>query len=108
MIYELRTYWTAPGKAEALNQRFRSLTLGLFERHNMQVVGFWVPENTEQDGNLIYLLAFESREAMQAAWDAFRVDPDWQAGKAASEVDGPIAVRVESRVLTATDYSPLK
>lgn len=108
VIYELRSYWTAPGKAEALNERFRKLTLRLFERHGMQVVGFWVPEDTERDSNLIYLLAFESREAMQVAWDAFRADPEWQAGKAASEVDGPLAVRVESRILTPTDYSPLQ
>ena len=44
MIYELRTYWAAPGKAEALHNRFRTLTLGIFAKHAMQVVGFWTPD----------------------------------------------------------------
>ena len=41
MIYELRTYEAAPGKLPALNARFRDHTRGLFERHGMEVVGFW-------------------------------------------------------------------
>lgn len=109
MIYELRTYWAAPGKAEALHQRFRGLTLGLFDRHNMQVVGFWIPDPiTEQTGDLVYIMAFPDREALKQAWDAFRADPDWQAGKAASEVNGLLTSKVTSVVLEPTDYSPLQ
>lgn len=109
MIYELRTYWAAPGKQEALHQRFRGLTLGLFDRHNMQVVGFWTPSPaTEQTGDLVYILAFPDQEALTKAWDAFRADPDWQAGKAASETQGPLATKLSSVILQPTDYSPLK
>ena len=39
MIYELRRYTAAPGKTEALHNRFRTLTLGVFARYNMEVVG---------------------------------------------------------------------
>ena len=108
MIYELRTYWAAPGKAEALHERFRSLTLGLFARHNMQVVGFWTPDDPDKDGALIYMMAYPSREALQESWTAFRADEDWRSGKAASEVDGVLTERVESLILTPTDYSPLQ
>ncbi len=108
MIYELRSYWAAPGKAEALHNRFRSLTLRLFERHNMQVVGFWTPDDIEKDGALIYMLAFPDREALAAAWSAFRADEEWRTGKAASEANGAIVDRLESRLLTPTDYSPLQ
>jgi hypothetical protein len=109
MIYELRTYWAAPGKAEALHTRFRTLTLGLFERHHMQLIGFWTPLGDEEpNGSLVYLLAFPSREDAEAAWAAFRADPEWQAGKAASEVDGSLTARVTSVLLQATDYSPLR
>lgn len=107
MIYELRTYWAAPGKSEALHERFRSLTLRLFARHTMQVVGFWTPDDIEKDGALIYMLAFPDREALQAGWAAFRADEEWRTGKAASEANGPLVDRLESRVLTPTDYSPL-
>lgn len=108
MIYELRTYWAAPGKLENLHARFRNVTLPLFARHSMLVVGFWTPApSTEASGDLVYLLAFPDHGALGAAWDAFRADPDWQAGKAASEVDGPLVVKLTSTILCATDYSPL-
>jgi len=109
LIYELRTYWAAPGKREALHNRFRNVTLGLFDRHNMQVVGFWTPASaTEETGDLIYILAFPDAEALAQAWAAFRADPDWQAGKAASEVNGPLTSKLTSLQLQPTDYSPLQ
>jgi hypothetical protein len=40
-------------------------------------------------------------------WQAFADDPEWQAGEAASEVDGPLVVKATSTILTPTDYSPL-
>jgi hypothetical protein len=109
MIYELRTYWAAPDKVEALHERFRSLTLRIFERHKMQVVGFWVPNPaTEESGDLVYMLAFPSEDMLTAAWAAFRQDPDWQAGRAASEVEGKLVTKLNSMVLLPTDYSPLR
>lgn len=108
MIYELRTYWCPPGKLDALNSRFRNLTLGLFARHNMHVVGFWTPEPaTPESGDLVYVLAFADRAALERAWADFRADPDWQAGRAASEVNGSLVAKVVSTVMHATDYSPL-
>ena len=108
VIYELRTYWAAPGKLDRLHNRFRTLTLGLFARHDMRVIGFWTPEpSTGDSGDLVYLLAFPDRAALDAAWSAFRADPDWQAGKAASEVDGSLVSKLTSTVLQSTDYSPL-
>lgn len=109
MIYELRTYWAAPGKAEAMHTRFRTLTLTLFARYSMQIVGFWSPlGDTATQGDLVYLLAFPDAQQQQAAWDAFRIDPEWQAGKAASEVEGVLVNRLTSVLLQPTDYSPLQ
>ncbi len=108
MIYELRTYWAAAGKLDALNQRFRTLTLGIFAKHGLRVIGFWTPSpRSAESGDLVYLLAFPDKAAMAAAWDAFRADPDWQAGRAKSEVDGKLAEKVSSQLLDPTDYSPL-
>ena len=109
MIYELRIYWAAPGKTQALHNRFRTLTLRIFARHDMQVVGFWTPEPaTPESGDLVYILAFPDANAMEKAWRAFRADPEWIEGRAASEVDGKLAERVSSVTLTPTDYSPLQ
>lgn len=109
MIYELRTYWAAPDKAEALHRRFRTLTLGLFARHDMQLIGFWTPTgDAEAQGDLVYLMAFSDETRALAAWEAFRADPEWQAGKAASEAEGSLVTRLTSVFLQPTDYSPLQ
>jgi hypothetical protein len=107
MIYELRTYWAAPGKMDALHRRFRTLTLGIFQRHNMDVVGFWTPlPATGETGDLVYLLRFPDEAAKAAAWTAFQNDPDWIAGKSASERDGKLVDRLTSVLLNSTDYRP--
>ena len=109
MIYELRTYWAAPGKVDALHQRFREHTCQLFVKHGMTMVAFWSPAGgRELHGDLVYLMAYASQAERDACWDAFRTDPAWQQAKAASEVDGVLAERVDSVMLTATDYSPLQ
>lgn len=109
MIYELRTYWAAEGKLEDLQNRFRNVTLDIFARLNMTVVGFWTPvEATEDTGDLVYMMAFESEEAMKKAWDTFRVDPAWVSGHKASEVNGKLVTHLTSVVMNPTDYSPMK
>lgn len=109
MIYELRTYWAAPGKLAALHERFRSTTVQVFARHQMQLVAFWTPSPaTAESGDLVYLLAFPSREALDNAWSAMRADQQWQQAKAATETDGPLTTRITSLVLEPTEYSPLR
>jgi NIPSNAP len=106
-VFELRTYTAAPGKRDALERRFVDHTLGLFERHGIGVVGFFTP--ADDDGEtLIYLCSFPSREAAKASWAAFQADPDWIETKRASEVDGVLAAKVESRYLDPTSYSALR
>lgn len=108
MIYELRTYWAAPGKLERLHTRFRSLTLAVFARHDVDLVGIWTPLHpTAESGDLVYLLAFPDQATRAARWQAFDADPEWQSGEAASEGDGPLVVKVTSTLLTPTDYAPL-
>lgn len=109
MIYELRTYWAAPDKLEKLHDRFRFLTMDIFKRLNMEVVGFWVPAApTPETGDLVYILRFADEAAMKAAWDAFRADPAWIEGRAASEKDGKLAAKVTSVILRSTDYAPVQ
>ena len=107
MIYELRTYWAAEGKAEALHARFREVTMGLFRKHGLQVVGFWVPQTVSaESGDLIYVLQFADEAAMKKAWEGFRADPLWLETLARTEKDGRLAARVQSIVMHSTDYAP--
>lgn len=108
--FEMRTYYAAPGKLEALNARFRDHTCALFQKHGMEIVGFWIPSDAAKgaDNTLVYILAHKSREAAKKSWDAFRNDLAWKKAQQESEANGKLVTKVESVFLGATDYSPLK
>jgi hypothetical protein len=108
MIYELRTYHCLPGKLPDLLARFRDLTLGLWEKHQIQQVGFWTVVVGENSNDLIYMLAWESLADRDERWGKFAADPDWISGRAASEADGPIVVSVANSFLRATDFSAIR
>ena len=108
-VYELRVYHTNPGKLEALHARFRDHTCKLFQKHGIQVVGFWTPLAGEEAKNtLYYIVVFPSVEAQKNAWQAFRADPEWKKAKADSEKDGVLVNKVDSTNLKATPYSPMQ
>ena len=108
-VFELRTYYAAPGKMDALNARFRNHTNRLFLKHGMTPIGYWNPTDPkEAQQKLIYVLAFPSRAAADKSWQAFRDDPEWKKAKAESEKNGKLVAKVESVFLQPTDYSPLK
>lgn len=104
-IYELRTYYAAPGRLDDLNARFRDHTLELFDKHGLTSIGYWTPiDNTENV--LTYLLAFPSQDAREKAWKAFSADPQWQEVRKQTEANGRLVTKVEAVQLSATDYSP--
>ena len=107
--FELRTYYALPGRLEALHARFRNHTNRLFQKHGMTLVGYWVPTDAAKAANtLVYVLAYPTCEAREKSWQAFRRDAEWNEARTASEKDGKIVDRVESVLMTATDYSPMK
>lgn len=104
-VFEMRTYYAAPGKLDALNARFRDHTCKLFEKHGMTNIGYWMPiENT--DSKLVYVLAYPSMEAREKSWKEFVADPDWKKAQGESEKDGKLVNKVEQVYFTAQDYSP--
>jgi len=108
LVYELRIYYPAPGKAAALNARFRDHTLGLFAKHGMRNVAYWneLPVAAAPEGRVVYVLAYPSRAARDVSWKAFGADPDWRAVASASESNGKLVTKVESVFMTMADYSP--
>jgi len=104
--FELRTYYAAEGKLDALNTRFRDHTTKLFTKHGMTNVGYWVPlENTEN--KLVYLLSYPDKTSRDKSWAAFQADPDWVSAKSKSEEGGKLITKVENRFLTPTDFSTI-
>jgi hypothetical protein len=114
-VFELRTYHCPdPNKHAALLRRFHNHTMKLFEKHGMQNIVYWIPdEKPASQQRLVYLLGHKSQEAAKESFTAFRSDPNWIAAKKASEkMAGGSLTNAENGVvsefLTATEYSPLK
>jgi hypothetical protein len=108
--FELRTYYAPPGKLDELHARFRNHTIRLFKKHGMTMVGFWAPTAPPDAAanTLVYVLAYPSDQAREAAWQGFNTDPEWIAAREASERSGKIVAKVESVMMKATDYSDLR
>lgn len=108
LVYELRIYHPAPGKLAALSARFRNHTLGLFAKHGMRNIAYWneQPTAAAPEGRIVYVLAYPSRAAREASWQAFGTDPAWRAVATASEANGKLVAKVDSVFMTMADYSP--
>lgn len=105
-VYELRMYHTVPGRLDALNKRFRDNTDKIFRKHDMNAIGYWIPQDTPD--LYIYVLEHPSREAATKNWAAFNADPEWVKAKADSEASGKIVDHVDNYFMNPTDYSRLK
>jgi hypothetical protein len=106
-VYEMRVYYAAPGKLEALNARFKNHTVKLFEKHGLTNIGYFVPTGDNKDNKLVYFISAPSKEARDKSFKEFGADPEWQKAAKESEKDGKLVSKVESTFLTLTDYSPL-
>jgi hypothetical protein len=102
VIYELREYVTVPGRMPALQARFANHTMALFQRHGLEVYGFW--HDPKDENRLVYMLRFADEQALKSAWSAFQNDPDWQKARADSEKDGKIVTEIHSRILQPAPY----
>lgn len=108
MLHELRIYHCLPGRLPALNKRFETATLELWDKHGFRQAGFWTVVIGPSNQALYYLLEWESLAEREQRWAAFEADPQWHRKKAESEVDGPIVARIENVILKPTAYSAVK
>lgn len=103
--YEMRVYYAAEGKLDDLHARFRDHTVKYFEKHGMTNIGYWTPiENPKSE--IVYVLAYPSREARESSWKAFAADPGWVKAKADSEKNGKLVEKADITFLNAVDFSP--
>lgn len=107
MLYELRVYDIAPNRMPAIVNRFVNTTLELFKKHDIKPVLFLEPV-IGISNQLTYLVEWESLAQREKCWNAFQSDPVWQAARAESEKDGPIAVRVNNAILNEVPAIAMK
>jgi NIPSNAP len=110
-VFELMVYHTVPGKVPALESIFRDVAK-LQTKHDMNVVGYWVPNDDPPWANtFIYLVAHPSRKEAEKNWQALHTDPAFpeyrkQAAEIIEKVDG--GYRVDEVYMRPTDYSAMK
>ena len=107
-VFELRSYHAVPGKLPALESRFRDTTSKLLAKHDLKVVGYWVPEDAPGwDNTFVWIVAHASREEAKKNWEAMIADPEFQA-VIKSEQANKLAEKVDSTYMRPTDFSPMK
>ena len=79
MLYELRIYEILPGRMDAIMARFSNHTMRIFERLDIEVVGFW-QEVVGRSDRLVYITRFDSQADREAKWTAFQSDPGMVTG----------------------------
>ena len=107
-IFELRVYHTLPGKVPALESRFRDSTSTLLAKHDLKVVGYWVPEGApDWDNTFIFLVAHADREEANKNWDAMMADPEFHE-MIKSEQANKVVEKIDRTFMRPTDFSPMK
>jgi len=105
MLYELRIYHCVSGRLPALLNRFDTITLKLWEKHDIRQAGFWTTAIGESNQALYYMLAWESLAEREQKWDAFASDPEWLEKRAETEKDGAIVASLSNQILQPTSFS---
>ncbi len=106
-VFEFRTYHAVAGKFDALTARFRDHVDALFKKHDMNAIGYWTPQDNPENV-LIYILEHKSKADADRNWAAFLADEEWKKVRAESEVDGPLALKIDSVFMNPTGFSKLK
>jgi hypothetical protein len=103
-VYESHNERSAAKKIEM----FEKSELAIFRRVGLMPVFFASAVLGAAMPNLTYMLVFPDEPGRKAAWDRFRVDPDWLKLKAIPEyADKEIVSRITNRILTPTAYSEI-
>lgn len=107
-LYELRQYQTFPHNREWLHERFAQHTVPIFERMGFEALGFFEVTAGAGEGDLHYLMRWESPEARDEGWARFAADVEWREARAATnQRHGPLVARTHSTLLRPTGYSRL-
>ena len=107
-VFELRVYHAVPGKVPALESQFRDTTSKLLAKHDLKIVGYWVPEGTPAwDNTFIFMVAHPSREEAKKNWDVFRADPEFQEVIKSQQANKTVE-KIDVTYMRPTDFSPMK
>jgi hypothetical protein len=108
MIHDLRVVHCAPGRLPVLLKRFENDTLRLFEKHEIQHLGFWTVAIGESNNDLFLLLQWESLAEREQKFGAFVSDPEWLEVQRRTQEDGSVEAYITNTILVPTTFSRLR
>ena len=108
MIYELRTYYAAPGRMADLVDWLGATITGISTRLGFRLVAAWTNTDPGHENEVIYILAWNSREEREERFKALNEDAEFVATFAAIRVNGKPTESVTKAFLQPTDFSPLQ
>jgi hypothetical protein len=97
-----------PGRLPDLLKRFDTITLKLWEKHQIHQAGFWTVLVGDSNQDLIYMLKWESMAERETKMSKFGADPEWLAARAKTEENGPIVASITNSFLAPTSFSSVK
>ena len=108
-VFELRIYHALPGKLPAMESRFRDTTSKLLVKHDLNVIGYWIPDSKSPawDNTFVFLLAHSSREEAEKNWREMAADPGFQE-VIKSEQNERLLDKADTTYMQPTDFSPMK
>lgn len=108
-LFNLRIYESHNERAAAKKiEMFEHGEIEIFKRVGLTPVFFASSVIGSNQPNLTYMLVFPDEPGRKAAWDRFRVDPEWLKLKAIPEyADKEIVSKITNRILTPTSYSEI-
>jgi hypothetical protein len=108
-LFNLRIYESHNERAAAKKiEMFEKAELAIFRRVGLTPVFFATTVFGPAQPNLAYMLVFRDEAERKAAWDRFRVDPEWLKLRAIPEyADKEIVSKITNRILTPATYSEL-
>jgi NIPSNAP protein len=108
-VFELRIYHALPGKLPAMESRFRDTTSKLLVKHDLNVIGYWIPDSKSPawDNTFVFLLAHSSREEAEKNWREMAADPVFQE-IIKSEQKERLLDKADTTYMQPTDFSPMK
>jgi len=110
-VFQLMVYHVVPGQVPALESIFRDVSK-LQAKHNLNVVGYWVPNDDPAWANtFIYLVAHPSLDEAKKNWQALHADlafPEYRKQAAPLIEKAGEEYKVDEVYMRPTDFSAMK
>jgi hypothetical protein len=110
-VYQLMVYHAVPGKVAALESIFREVSK-LQAKHDLKVVGYWVPNDDPAWANrFIYLVAHPNLDEAKKNWAALHADPafpEYRKQAAPLIEKDEEGYRVDEVYMRPTDFSAMR